>query len=73
MAAREAARGGGALTQYEGRVLDDVVSVLCACERFAFDLGDAPAEETPLPDAAPPPDACSRREARARDATQRHR
>jgi hypothetical protein len=49
----------------EERTLDCVTSIMLATERFAFCLGDAPAELPaelpPLPE--PPADACSTREA----------
>ncbi len=67
-----------ALTAGEETALDQVVSMLLATQRFAFSLGDAPAEEADDDDAAAaatellppaPPEECTRRE--VRDSAQR--
>jgi hypothetical protein len=61
------------LTSYERRTVDDVVSILMAAERFAFDLGEPPAEESALPEPVPPPESASRREVRSIAASARPR
>ena len=61
-----------ALTAGEETALDQVVSMLLATQRFAFSLGDAPAEEADDDTAAAtelllppaPPEECTRREVR---------
>ena len=55
------------LSVQEARTVDTIVSMLLATQRFAFSLGDAPAEVADLPPEAlrsPPADECTQREVR---------